>query len=162
MDLSNIVATIITAITTVTAVILTVQLKKQNDKRMALEKRLSERQVNAYTKLIDLYFNAMTPQSNNKQLYNLKFLLGIKKDIFIYSNDAVFRKFSEWLEIAQDDKSKTPEANKSPDHSPLGLLVDILLEIRKDMHGKETTVTRDDMLPYLVQDAAEVRKKGLI
>ena len=75
-------------------------------------------------------------------------MLNVKRDIFMYGSDKVFKAFNKWL----------LSINESDDKSQFAAFLDFTLEMRKDMNNGKTRLTKRDILLNLTQSRVEADK----
>ena len=75
-------------------------------------------------------------------------MIDIKRDIFMYGSDKVFRTFNEWLLTTNNPNIK----------GQLSAFLAFVLEVRKDLCNGKTKLTKRDILLNLTQSEEEARK----
>jgi len=130
--------------------------KHEKEKRLLIEKQLSEKKYGAYYKFISIYFDLFKSVKkgqppNTKKLTNE--MIDIKKELTIYGSDEVITKFFFWEETSSNNENS------------LIPITDIIIEMRRDMGNPKTKITTEDFLKSLVrdkQDYQELKKKGIV
>ena len=72
----------------------------QTEKLRTMREQLSEKKCNAYTDAVKMFYSVLKESKLNKSTDNEEMMLkmiDIKRDIFMYGSDKVFRTFNEWL-----------------------------------------------------------------
>ena len=85
-------------------------------------------------------------QTNDNEM--LEYMIDIKRDIFMYGSDKVFKAFNTWLLAAKEDNNK----------EQFNFFLDFVLEMRRDMCNGKTKLTKHDILLNLTQSEEEARK----
>ncbi len=130
--------------------------KHEKEKRLLVEKQLSDKKYDVYFKFISLYFDLMKKIKKGQPLNTIKLidtLLDIKKELTIYGSDEVIKKFFYWEETS---------SNKDTSLIPI---TDIIIEMRKDMGNPKTKITTSDFLKSLIRDNEEyleLKKEGVV
>lgn len=129
--------------------------RHEKEKRLQIEKQLSENKYNVYIKLLTVFFDILK-QVKKGQKTNADGLvdkmLNIKKELIIYGNDNVLRSFFHW------EKSAETKEN-------LNALANLVIEVRKDMGNSKTQITASDFLKSLVQSEKDfelLKQQGYI
>ncbi|OUS21549.1 hypothetical protein A9Q93_00575 [Nonlabens dokdonensis] len=124
------------------------RVRHQKDKIKDIENQLSVQKYNLYSSIIHLLFDITASGKITKKISErdlVKRLLEIKKDMFVYAPDDVFRQYSKWtLEITKDSKSL--------DH--MTLYYELLKLIRKDMGHRYTKLSFDEFMIFFFQSEA--------
>lgn len=130
--------------------------KHEKEKRLQIERQLSEKKYQVYTKFFDLYFKIYENTKTNKKMPEsemLKVMLEIKKELLIYGSDAVVLKFFAWEEFSNLGKNS------------LIPVTDVIIEMRKDMVSPTTKINTTNFLRSIVKDSKEyeeLRKEGIV
>ncbi len=115
--------------------------KHEKEKRLQVEKQLSERKYDVYIRLLTVFFDILKQvkkgQNTNAQKLIDK-MIDIKKELIIFGSDGVLQSFFFW-EKAADTKEN------------LMALADLVIEVRKDMGNEKTKIKTLDFLKSLVQ-----------
>lgn len=123
----------------------------QTEKLRTMREQLSEKKYNAYADAVKMFYSVLKDSKMNKTTNNnvlLQKMIEIKRDIFMYGSDKVFKSFNTWL-------LSTSEAD---DKIQFGAFLDFVLEMRKDMCNNKTKLTKQDILLNLTQSEEEARK----
>ena len=119
--------------------------RHEKEKRLQIEKQLSEKKYNVYSSFMNVYFELLKNVKKGKK-FNVETYIGrmldIKRDLTMYANDGTLRSFFKW-----EETSEKPEA--------LINVTNILIEIRKDMVNPKTTITAEDFLKSLLREEYE-------
>jgi len=130
--------------------------KHEKEKRLLVERQLSEKKYQVYIKFISLFFKIYENQKFNKTMSEqemVRVMIDIKKDLIIYGNDKVIKKFFEWEEF-----SGTGKISLRP-------ITDVIIEMRKDMGSPKTTITTSSFLRSIVKEKTEydnLKKNGVL
>ena len=74
-------------------------------------------------------------------------MIDIKRDIFMYGSDKVFKAFNTWLLAAKEDNNK----------EQFNYFLNFVLEMRRDMCNGKTKLSKHDILLNLTQSEEEAR-----
>lgn len=130
--------------------------KHEKEKRLQIERQLSEKKYQVYTKFIDLYFKIYENTKTNKKIAEnemLKTMIEIKKELLIYGSDSVVLKFFAWEESTNTGKNS------------LVPVTDVIIEMRKDMVSPNTKINTTNFLRSIVRDKKEyedLKKEGIV
>ncbi len=130
--------------------------KHEKEKRLQVERQLSEKKYQVYTKFIDLYFKIYENTKTNKKITEnemLKIMIEIKKELLIYGSDSVVLKFFAWEEFSNTGKNS------------LVPVTDVIIEMRKDMVSPNTKINTTNFLKSIVRDKKEyqeLKKEGIV
>lgn len=150
MSHENIIAILsilISAIVAVTGFV----IARQTEKLRAMREQLSEKKCNAYADALMMFYSILKDSKMHRSTDNkamMQRMIDIKKDIFMYGSDKVFRAFNKWLVVAFENNNKTQ----------FDAFMDFVLEMRKDIFNGKTKLTKHDILLNLTQSEEEVRK----
>lgn len=150
MSHENIIAVLsvfISAIATIAGII----IAWQTEKLRTMREQLSEKKYNAYADAVKMFYSVFKDvnanhTTNNSAMKNQ--LVDIKRDIFMYGSDKVFKAFNKWL-------LSTTESNEK---KQLAAFLDFVLEMRKDLCNNKTKLKTHDILLNLTQSEEEARK----
>ena len=130
--------------------------KHEREKRLQIEKQLSDKKYSVYKLFIDLYFDMFRTVQEGKSIDIKKIapkLIEIKRDLLIYGGDKVVKTFLDWqISTFTNDQSLKP-------------FTEILIEMRKDMGYPRTSITSDLFLKSLIKNEEEyqtLKKQGVI
>lgn len=130
--------------------------KHEKEKRLLVERQLSEKKYQVYIKFINLFFELYESQKFKKEMSEqrmVKSMIEIKKDLMIYGSDKVINKFFEW------------EAFSGSGKISLRPITDVIIEMRRDMGSPKTKITTTSFLRSLVKEKNEyenLRKSGVL
>lgn len=150
MSHDNIIAILsilISAVVTIAGII----IAWQTEKLRTMREQLSEKKYNAYADAVKMFYSILKESKLNKSTDNEEMMLkmiDIKRDIFMYGSDKVFKAFNTWLLEAKDNNDKAQFA----------AFLDFVLEMRKDLCNNKTKLTKHDILLNLTQSEEEARK----
>lgn len=120
--------------------------QRQTERIKIIEQQLSQNKYKAYSELVSIFYDMIKDLKIGKEFNNEELslrLINSKKDILIYGSDKVFQKMNKWL-------SHIGENQKDPKH--LKYLLELMIDIRKDMGHRDTKLTNKDILISWVQD----------
>lgn len=115
-----------------------------------MENQLSDKKYNAYADLVGIFFSILKDVKKEKdtnQKVLMDKMLESKKNIFMYGSDKVIMAFSEWLCSSTTGENNEQQMNK---------FLELMIEIRKDMCGRSSKITKYDLLLNLIQNPKEV------
>lgn len=115
--------------------------RHEKERRLQIEKQLSDRKYNVYIDLLTVFFNILKQVKKGQKTNAQKLIdkmMDIKKELIIFGNDNVLYAFFKW------EKQSQAKSN-------LKSLAELIVEIRKDMGNPNTKITTKDFLKSLVQ-----------
>lgn len=130
--------------------------KHEKEKRLQVERQLSEKKYQTYIKFINLYFKIYENihfKKTMKEDEMFMSMIEIKKELLIYGSDSVVEKFFKWEEYSNEGKSS------------LIPITDVIIEIRRDMVSPKTKINTRNFLKSIVKDKKEyenLRKEGIV
>jgi ATP-dependent protease HslVU (ClpYQ) peptidase subunit len=150
MSHENIIAllsVLISAVVTIAGII----IARQSEKLRTMRKQLSEKKCEAYADAVKMFYSILKDTkahrtTNNDEMMNK--MIDIKRDIFMYGSDRVFRAFNAWLLLTNNPNVKTQ----------LAAFLDFVLEMRRDLCNGKTNLSKHDILLNLTQSEEEARK----
>lgn len=127
---------------------------RKTEQLKILQERLNEKKHEAYAKAVSMFYNILKDsRANRKTNYQKQMdaMTDIKRDIFMYGSDEVFRAFNRWLlhSMKKDEEVQTEQFEA---------FLKFVLEIRKDLCGGDTSITAKDILVNLTQNEEDVKK----
>lgn len=128
---------------------------RKTEELKIMQERLNEKKHEAYAKAVSMFFNVLKDtKTNRRQNFSkqMESMTDVKRDIFMYGSDTVFRAFNQWLIYSTDLQSE--EVN----YKQFNAFLNFVLEIRKDLCGDNTAVTCDEILINLTQSRSEANK----
>lgn len=149
MSHENIIALLsilISAIVTIAGII----IARQSEKLRTMREQLSQKKYNAYADAVKMFYSLFKDVRAHRTMNNdemMDRMLDIKRDIFMYGSDKVFRAFNRWL----------LEANKGNDKAQFAAFLDFVIEMRKDLCNNKTKLTKHDILLNLAQSEEEAK-----
>lgn len=136
----------IPAIVTIAGII----IARQTEKLRTMREQLSEKKYKAYADAVKMFYsilkNAKTHQTMNNEEMMAR-MIDVKRDIFMYGSDKVFKAFNKWLLASKDNHDKAQFA----------AFLDFVLEMRRDMCNNKTKLTKEDILLNLTQCKEEAK-----
>ncbi|WP_291870704.1 hypothetical protein [Maribacter sp.] len=125
------------------------RVQHQKDKIRNVESQLSDKKYQMYSELIYILFDITNGEKVGKKVSQrdlLKRILAIKRDMFIYAPDEIFKKFTKWtLEINKVENSM----------SQFKTYFELMKLVRKDMGQKNTKLDLDDFMLFYMQSEEE-------
>lgn len=147
---SNTIISILISLLTVSSTLFVVILQRKTEKLKIIENQLSENKYKAYIDLVEVFYDILKDVKNKKETDSNVVgnrIFDAKKDIFMFGSDAVFKKFSAWLTFTSENPG---------DQRHLNLYLEMMLEIRKDMHNK-TNLSKNDIMQNVMQNRSELQ-----
>lgn len=135
-------------------VLLSWRNNRKTEELKILHGRLNEKKHEAYAKAVSMFYNILKDMHSNRKpnLQKQKDdMTDIKRDIFMYGSDEVFRAFNNWL-----IHSSNPEL--CDDKIQFNAFLQFVIEIRKDLCGGSTKIKSEDILINLLQSKEEAKK----
>ncbi len=126
-------------------------IARQTEKLRTMRKQLSEKKCDAYADAVKMFYSVLKDSKANRATNNgmmMEKMIDIKRDIFMYGSDKVFKAFNTWL-------LSTTTTN---DKAQFDSFLDFVLEMRKDLCNGKTNLTKHDILLNLTQSVEESRK----
>lgn len=123
----------------------------QTEKLRTMREQLSEKKCNAYADAVKMFYSVLKDAKANRTTSNKEMMdrmIDIKRDIFMYGSDKVFKAFNKWLLSTMNNNDKAQFA----------AFLDFVLEIRKDLCNGKTKLNKHDILLNLTQSEEEARK----
>jgi len=120
--------------------ILVTALKMSHDRYREIKLKLSDKKYETYSEIIATLFDMVNRQKGLNKVTDdeiLQRLMIVKRDLLLYGNDKIIRKFFEW-EINQLTGKR------------LWNWAELAALVRKDMGNRWTTITADDILKSLL------------
>lgn len=130
--------------------------KHEKEKRVLIERQLSDKKYDVYFKFISVYFDIFKSIKKGQNFDASKLtgkMIDIKKELTIYGSDEVIRKFFKWEQASSNNENS------------LRPITDIIIEMRKDMGNPKTKITTDDFLKSLVRDEEDyqqLKEQGIL
>lgn len=142
-----ILTVLIPAIVTIAGII----IAWQTEKLRTMREQLSEKKCNAYADSVKMFYSVLKDTKANRATNNdemMERMIDIKRDIFMYGSDEVFKALNTWLLLTGKDNDK----------EQFSAFLDFVLEMRKDLCNNKTKLTKQDILLNLTQSEAEAKK----
>jgi len=128
------------------------KIQHQKEKIKDIENLVSEKKYKLYSELIYIFFDIANADKLGKKMTErelLKRILDIKKDMFLYAPDEIFKMFTKWtLELNKPNGS----INQFKTYFKLIKLV------RADMGQSKTRIELDDFMLFYMQNEQEYSK----
>lgn len=125
------------------------RVQHQKDKIRSVESQLSDKKYQMYSELIYILFDLTNGEKIGKKVSErelLKRILAIKRDMFLYAPDEIFKKFTKWtLEINKVENSMLH----------FKTYFELMKLVRKDMGQKKTKLDLDDFMLFYMQSEEE-------
>lgn len=151
-DFKDIILAVLAILIPAIVAILGYVIHRKTERIKIMESQLSDKKYHAYAGLVDLFFKILKDtKRNNVPNDNLaEQMVDLKKDILLYGSDKVFFAYNNFFDISTNHPGS------------LKLLMDawlnLMLEIRQDMCGHSSKITKDDILFNLMQSRDEMNK----
>lgn len=126
-------------------------IARQTEKLRTMREQLSEKKYKAYADAVKMFYSVLKDAKAHRATNNgvmMDKMIDIKRDIFMYGSDKVFKAFNNWL-------LSTTTTN---DKAQFAAFLDFVLEMRKDLCNGKTNLTKHDILLNLTQSEEEARK----
>lgn len=126
-------------------------IHRQTERIKVMENLISEKKNEAYSKFVGLFYELLTQSKENKDLDThdgLIKMMEIKKTIFMYGSDQVFKAMNEWLKFCNPKYDQKEMLNK---------VLELLVLIRKDLQNNSKLKVKDILL-NIMQSEEEIRK----
>jgi flagellar motor component MotA len=115
-------------------------LKMFHDRYREIKLKLSDKKYETYSEIIATLFDMVNRQKGLNKVTDdeiLQRLMNVKRDLLLYGNDQIIRKFFEW-EVNQLTGKR------------LWNWAELAALVRKDMGNRWTNITADDILKSLL------------
>ena len=135
----------------ITIVILGWYIHRQTERIKVMENLISEKKNDAYSSFVGLFYDLLKQSKENKSLDThdgLEKMMEIKKTLFMYGSDRVFKAMNEWLKYCNPQYDQKEMLNK---------VLKLLVLIRKDLQNN-SKLKVDDILLNIMQSEEEVKK----
>ena len=145
--LTNILTVLVPAIVTIAGIV----IAWQTEKLRTMREQLSEKKYNAYADAVKMFYSVLKDTKIHKTTDNdavMKQMIDIKRDIFMFGSDKVFKAFNNWLLLTTLNNDK----------KQFSAFLDFVLEMRKDLCNNKTKLTKHDILLNLTQSEVEAKK----
>ena len=146
---SEIILGSISIILTVVIAVLGWIMHRKTEQIKIMENQLSDRKDKAYADLVSLFFSILKDVKKEKdtnQKIMMDKMIESKKNIFMYGSDKVFKAFSRWLCSSTTGGTNEQQMNN---------ILELMIEIRKDMCGYTSKISEYDLLVNLMQNPKE-------
>lgn len=150
MSHENLIALLSILISTIVAVA-SIIIAWQTEKLRTMREQLSEKKYKAYADAVKMFYSVLKDSQLHKPTNNnemLEYMIDIKRDIFMYGSDKVFKAFNKWLLVVKEDTNK----------AQFSAFLDFVLEMRKDLCNGKTKLTKHDIMLNLTQSEEEAKK----
>lgn len=147
---ANLIITILTIALPIIATILGWIIHRKTEKIKIMQNQLSDKKYQAYANIVSTFYSILKDSKNHKttnQKALMEQMIDSKRDILMYGSDSVFKAFNNYLVKSSENTDTTTTMNS---------FLDFIIAIRKDMCGKQTKVTKRDILINLVQNESEI------
>lgn len=147
---ANLIITILTIALPIIATILGWIIHRKTEKIKIMQNQLSDKKYQAYANIVSTFYSILKDSKNHKttnQKALMEQMIDSKRDILMYGSDSVFKAFNNYLVKSSENTDATTTMNS---------FLDFIIAIRKDMCGKQTKVTKRDILINLVQNKSEI------
>lgn len=147
---SNLIITILSVALPILATILGWIIHRKTEKIKIMEKQLSDKKYQAYANIVSTFYSILKDSKNHKptnQKSIMEQMIDSKRDILMYGSDSVFKAFNNYLVKSSENADSKTIMNS---------FLDFIIAIRKDMCGKQTKITKRDILINLIQNESEI------
>lgn len=147
---TDLIITILSVALPIIATILGWVIHRKTEKIKIMENQLSDKKYQAYANIVSTFYSILKDSKNHKstnQKVLMEQMIDSKRDILMYGSDSVFKAFNNYLVKSGENTDATTTMNS---------FLDFIIAIRKDMCGKQTKVTKRDILINLVQNESEI------
>ena len=147
---ANLIITILTIALPIIATILGWIIHRKTEKIKIMQNQLSDKKDQAYANIVSTFYSILKDSKNHNttnQKALMEQMIDSKRDILMYGSDSVFKAFNNYLVKSSENTDATTTMNS---------FLDFIIAIRKDMCGKQTKVTKRDILINLVQNESEI------
>ncbi|MDO4161089.1 MAG: hypothetical protein Q4D41_11585 [Prevotellaceae bacterium] len=123
----------------------------QTEKLRTMREQLSEKKCIAYADTVKMFYSILKDIKSNKHTNNnaaMQKMIDMKRDIFMYGSDKVFKAFNAWLLTTSNTDTK----------AQLSAFLDFVLEMRRELYNNKTELTKEDILINLTQSKEEAQK----
>ena len=151
MITQELIITILTVAVPAVVTIAGIIIAWQTEKLRTMREQLSEKKYNAYADAVKMFYSVLKDAKANRTTNNMEMMdrmIDIKRDIFMYGSDKVFKAFNKWL----------LSTTNSNDKAQFAAFLDFVLEMRKDLCNNKTKLTKHDILLNLTQSEDEAKK----
>ena len=127
-------------------------MQRKTERIKIMENQLSEKKYAAYAKIVGVFYSVLKDVKKERESNQRKMMdeiLESKKNIFMYGSDSVIKAFYKWL---------CSTTKKGTQYVQLYAFLDFMIEIRKDMSGSSTNISKQDLLVNLIQNEDEDNK----
>lgn len=124
----------------------------QKDRIKNIESQLSERKYKMYSEFVYILFDISNSSKIGKAVTEkdvTKRMAEVKRDMFIYAPDKIFKKFTEWT-LKLNNESESLKHFK--------IYFELMKMIREDMGNKGTKLDLDDFMLFYMQNEEEYKK----
>lgn len=153
IEISSEVVTIVVTIVTALVTVMGFVISRKTEKIKIMESQLSEKKYKAYADAVDMFYSVLKDAKSKNGIINeeraREQVLSAKRDIFMYGSDNVFKAFNCWL---------VSSSNGDDGMHTMQLLIDFMLEIRRELCGGNTKLTDLDLMINLTQNEIEAKK----
>lgn len=128
------------------------RVQHQKDKIKDIESQLSERKYKLYSDLVYIIFDIMNGSKIGKPISEkdlVKRMLDIKRDMFLYAPDLIFKTFTEWTLALNNQNNATTHFK---------IYFKMMKLVRKDMGMSSTKIELKDFMLFLMQSEDEYKK----
>ena len=149
MSQDNIIALLSVLISAIVA-IAGIIIAWQTEKLRTMREQLSEKKYSAYADAVKMFYSVLKDAKANRTTNNKEMMarmIDIKRDIFMYGSDKVFKAFNTWLLSTTNSSEKAQFAT----------FLDFVLEMRKDLCNNKTKLKKHDILLNLTQSEEEAK-----
>lgn len=129
--------------------LLAIRIQFQNDRIKTIENQLSDKKYKLYSEVVYLYMDIIYNVKKEVTLTDVQTtdkIFSIKREMFIYAPDNIFKKFTEWA-LSLNDSEKVSNSFK--------IYYELISMIRREMGHKGTKLSIDDFMLFIMQNEKE-------
>lgn len=149
-DLS--INTLLTIIFAFSSAVLVVTLQRRTERLKIVENQLSDKKYKMYSELLYIFFDVSMSEKTGENISQqdlMKRLIAIKRDMYLYAPDEIFRGFTKWLLDLHNHDNPTKQFKD---------YYELIKLIRKDMGNRATKLSLDDFMLFYMQSREEYAK----
>lgn len=147
---TNLITTVLSIALPIIVTILGWIIHRKTEKIKIMENQLSDKKYQAYANIVATFYSILKDSKNHKPIDQntiMEQMIDSKRDILMYGSDSVLKAFNNYLVKSSENADNRTIMNS---------FLDFIIAIRKDMCGKQTKLTKRDILINLVQNESEI------
>jgi hypothetical protein len=126
--------------------------KSELERRLSVERQLSDRKYEVYVSLMNIYYEVMKAGRTNTPIDQedlIDRMNTVAKELILYGSDEVYKEYLKWTETGRGGIVSIKQFGK------------VVAAIRKDMNPK-TRVTYEEVLRLYINDYDDAKGQGLL